>query len=136
MPKIAILEDRISYATDLKILIEIALPAADIQIFSNVDEALETLDSPADWDVWIVDLMMASGDNITPEEAENGLATGRVFIQRLIASGRLGNGKIVVVTSRNTDDDNFQSISGQIIEFQKSEVTQVDIAREVSSLFR
>lgn len=135
MPKIAILEDRLSYATDLKILIEVALPGAQIEIFPTVDHALDAVNEHKDWDVWIVDLMMASGESISTEEAENGLATGRVFIQRMIDNESLGEAKIVVVTSRNTDDDNFSKMNDQILEFQKSEATQVDIAKKVATFF-
>lgn len=135
MPRIAILEDRLSYAADLKILIEIALPDAEIDLFSTVDSALDALTKGASWDVWVVDLMMASGDNISADEAENGLATGRVFIQRMIDEGMRKSARIVVVTSRNTDDDDFPSIDSNIIEFQKSEATQVDIAKEIASFF-
>ena len=135
MPRIAILEDRLSYAADLKILIEIALPDAEIDLFSTVDSALDALTKGASWDVWVVDLMMASGDNISADEAENGLAAGRVFIQRMIDEGMRKSARIVVVTSRNTDDDDFPSIDSNIIEFQKSEATQVDIAKEIASFF-
>lgn len=136
MVRIAILEDRLSYARDLAALIEMEVAGARVSTFSNVDAALDAASGVEEWDVWVVDLMMPTGSTFSAEDAENGLATGTRFIEQLIKSNRMPKRKIVVITSRNTDKDNFEKKSPMIVECQKADFTQVDIAKEVRKAIR
>lgn len=136
MVRIAILEDRLSYARDLAALIEMEVASARVSTFSNVDAALDAASGVEEWDVWVVDLMMPTGSTFSAEDAENGLATGTRFIEQLIKSNRMPKRKIVVITSRNTDKDNFEKKSPMIVECQKADFTQVDIAKEVRKAIR
>lgn len=136
MPSIAILEDRQSYARDLAIILQNDIHDATIERFSTVDDAIAQVREGKKWDIWIVDLMMPPGKEISPEDAEHGLATGTVFIKRLFEFDALPAKKIVVVTSRNTDADNFSEMGDVIVEFQKSGKTQVEIAQEVVNFLK
>lgn len=130
MNKIAILEDRKSYSNDLVKVIELEVPDASIDVFSEVDSALDALETQESWDIWIVDLMMPVGSRFTTLEADYGLATGSRFID-IVLEKKAVDSAIFIITSRNTDADRFAEKSSIIQEFQKSQVTQVELAIHV-----
>lgn len=130
MSKIAILEDRKSYSNDLVRIIGIELPDAVVDVFNDVDTALEALDSLKTWDILVVDLMMPVGSRFSSIEADYGLATGSRFID-IALEKNAATSAIFVITSRNTDSDDFAERSDIIQEFQKSQVTQVELARRI-----
>ena len=131
MTKIGILEDRRSFADDLKMIINIELPKATVKTFHDVDSAIEALKVDTEWDIWIIDLMMPSGDHFSAKQTNNGLATGTRFIEWIDSNSIKISKKIIVYTSRNTDDDNFKSRSVRVVEMFKAESTQVDVAKFV-----
>jgi CheY-like chemotaxis protein len=135
MSRIAVLEDRKSYSNDLITIIKLELPDSSIDVFSDIDSAINAVETQPAWDVWIVDLMMPVGNRFTSLEADYGLATGSRFIDVLLDRDAV-NSAIFVVTSRNTDGDKFSEKSPIIQECQKSEVTQVELAIRVRDHLR
>src|SRR6056297_3953440 len=85
MTNIAILEDRRSYAEDLAHNIRREIPDSDISVFNEVDSAIESaISGDVVWDLWVVDLMLPTGNKFTRAETRNGLSTGSRFIDKLI----------------------------------------------------
>lgn len=130
MTKIAILEDRRSYADDLAHNIRREIPNAVVSIFNSVDNAIEAISSSdAVWDLWVVDLMLPTGHKLTKAETRNGLSTGSRFIDMLIEGAEGIDFGIFVITSRETVSDRFGNKGVKIFECQKGDHTQVEIAR-------
>lgn len=134
--KIGILEDRMSYAVDLKKLLESEIPAVEVLMFHSVDKAVASLEteSVVDWDLWIVDLMMSPGKLMDAASTSNGLATGTRFIEEICNGSCSVRKGVIVITSRNTDDDRFEDLDLPIVECQKAEYTQVEIARMAAKI--
>ena len=134
MTKIGILEDRRSYSRELNTLFKLEMPSAEIHVYNSVDDAIAALEIHKNWDFWVVDLMMPPGNKMGKLETQDGLATGTRFIDIMMKKNIEVQKSIVVLTSRNTDDDQFELKSFNIIEFQKSHVTQVEVVQEISRL--
>lgn len=130
--KIGILEDRRSFASDLHLIVGMENPECDVFVFHGVDEAIDAVRKDKEWLVWIVDLMMAKGEEMSLAETDNGLSTGVRFIERLSSLRVMVEDSVVVYTSRSTDTDKFPIEKFEILDRQKAHVTQVAVAKEIS----
>lgn len=131
--RIAMLEDRAGFAKDLITVIKEMEEAASVKHYQYVDEALEALDKGEVFDVWVVDLMMPSGNRFSSEETENGSATGTRFLEYLSTNGGGATKGIVVMTSRDTAPEEMSGVSLPIKECLKAESVHAEIAKEILS---
>jgi len=129
--KIGILEDRRSFASNLKLLIQMENPDAEICVFHGVDDAIKSILEKTDWDFWIVDLMMSKGVSMTHSETENGLSTGYRFVARMVENGVNVSKKIIIYTSRDTGNPDLIENDYVIEEVQKAHTSVVAIAKKI-----
>ncbi len=129
--KIAMLEDRAGFAKDLTTVIKEIEGSASVDYYQYVDEAIEALEEGKSYDVWVVDLMMPSGDKFSSEATENGSATGTRFLEYLSNMGAAVSKGIVVMTSRDTAPDEMARVTYPIRECFKAESTHAEIAGEI-----
>jgi len=129
--KIAMLEDRAGFAKDLTTVIKEIEGEASVDYYQYVDEALAALEKGEVYDVWVVDLMMPSGDKFSSEETENGSATGTRFLEYLSTKEGAVSKGVVVMTSRDTGPEEMDRVSLPIKECLKAERIHAEIAGEI-----
>ena len=126
------LDDRGALIDDFKDIFSIELPDADFEPYERVNDALDAIEKGGEWDIWIVDLMMARG-RFTAIETEDGLSTGVRVIERLNSANAV-KCRIIAYTLRDvTHEEHFENNTDVMI-CPKKDFTVTEIVKIVRDL--
>ncbi len=132
MTKIAVLDDKGRLIDDFKEILEVEIPEAEFDPYERADDALDAIEDGGQWDIWIVDLMMARG-RLTAVETEDGLSTGIRVIERLVAANAVSC-KVIAYTLRDVNHEEHFNNNTEIMICPKKDFTVTDIVKKTKSL--
>lgn len=132
MTRIAVLDDRGALVDDFRDIFGIELPDAEFMSYERVNDALDEISNGGEWDIWIVDLMIARG-RLTADETDDGLSTGLRVIERLIKTNKV-KCKIIAYTLRDVSHGDHFNNNTDILICPKKDYTVTDVVKIVKKL--